>query len=46
MNEVTRIINHEQLRQQAVELRLHGLQLHWSELTEESYPLLSTLQKL
>jgi DNA replication protein DnaC len=40
MNET---INSEQLRQQAIELRLHGLQVHWQELTEQHYPLLSTL---
>ena len=43
MNEVTHVINLEQLKQQAIELRLYGLQLHWPELTEEHYPLLSTL---
>ncbi|RKZ63961.1 MAG: AAA family ATPase [Gammaproteobacteria bacterium] len=36
-------MNSEQLKQQAIELRLHGLQLHWQELTEEHYPLLSTV---
>ncbi len=43
MNEVGTVINSEQLKQQAIELRLHGLQLHWQELTEEHYPLLSTV---
>jgi len=43
MNEVGTVINSEQLKQQAIELRLHGLQLHWPELTEEHYPLLSTV---
>ena len=43
MNEVTRIINTEQLKQQAIELRLHGLQAHWHELKEEHYPWLSQL---
>ncbi len=37
MNEVT-VINSEQLRQQAIELRLYGLQQHWQELTQEQYP--------
>ncbi|MBW2187128.1 MAG: IS21-like element helper ATPase IstB [Deltaproteobacteria bacterium] len=40
---MTEIINSEQLRQQAIALRLYGLQAHWSELTEEHYPLLSKL---
>lgn len=43
MNDVTTVINTEQLRQQAIELRLHGLQQHWQELQEEHYPLLSLL---
>ena len=43
MNNHTRMINTEQLRQQAIELRLHGLQAHWPELTEEDYPFLSRL---
>ena len=43
MNEVTRIINTEQLKQQAIELRLHGLQAHWHELKKEHYPWLSQL---
>ena len=43
MNKETHVINLEQLKQQAIELRLYGLQLHWQELTEEHYPLLSTL---
>jgi DNA replication protein DnaC len=43
MNEVTSVINNEQLKQQAIELRLYGLQQHWQELTEEHYPLLSKL---
>ena len=37
---MTEIINSEQLRQQAIALRLYGLQAHWSELTEEHTPLL------
>lgn len=40
MNEV---INSEQLKQQAIELRLYGLQQHWQELQQEHYPLLSML---
>jgi len=40
---MSEIINSEQLRQQAIELRLYGLQQHWQEVTEEHYPLLSTL---
>lgn len=43
MNDVTTLINTEKLRQQAIELRLHGLQQHWHELQEEHYPLLSLL---
>jgi len=40
---MSEIINSEQLRQQALELRLYGLQAHWSELTEEHTPFLSKL---
>ena len=43
MNDVTTVINSEQLKQQAIELRLYGLQRHWQELNEEHYPLLSKL---
>jgi len=43
MNKVTPVINSEQLRQQAIELKLYGLQLHWQELTEEQYPWLERL---
>ena len=43
MNDVTTVINTEQLKQQAIELRLYGLQQHWQELQEEHYSLLSTL---
>ena len=43
MNDVTTVVNSEQLKQQAIELRLHGLQQHWQELKEEHYPLLSKL---
>ena len=42
MNDAT-IIDSEQLKQQAIELKLYGLQLHWQELTQEQYPLLSNL---
>lgn len=41
MNEVIRMINTEQLRQQAIGLRLHGLQAHWPEVKEEHSPFLS-----
>ena len=37
------MINSEHLKQQAIELRLYGLQMHWQELTEEQYPWLETL---
>ncbi len=37
MNEATAIINSEQLKQQAVALKLYGLQTHWQELSEEHY---------
>lgn len=40
---MTEISNSEQLRQQAIALRLYGLQAHWSELMEEHYPLLAQL---
>ncbi|MEJ1360820.1 MAG: IS21-like element helper ATPase IstB [Candidatus Sedimenticola sp. (ex Thyasira tokunagai)] len=43
MNDVSTVINTEKLRQQAIALRLHGLQQHWQELQEEHYPLLSKL---
>ena len=43
MNKVTHVINTEQLKLQAIELRLHGLQQHWHELKEEHYPWLSQL---
>ena len=43
MNDITTVINTEKLRQQAIALRLHGLQQHWQELQEEHYPLLSLL---
>ena len=37
------MITSEHLKQQAIELRLYGLQMHWQELTEEQYPWLETL---
>jgi DNA replication protein DnaC len=37
------IINSEQLKQQAIELKFYGLQQHWQELTEEHYPWLERL---
>ncbi|MCF6268060.1 MAG: hypothetical protein L3J57_16205 [Desulfuromusa sp.] len=40
---MSEIVNSEHLRQQALELRLYGLQSHWSELTQEHHPLLSKL---
>ena len=43
MNEITTPITRERLKQQAIELKLHGLQQHWSELSETHDPLLSTL---
>ena len=43
MSEITTPITRERLKQQAIELKLHGLQQHWSELSETHDPLLSTL---
>ncbi len=43
MNETNTQIDGELLRQQAVELKLYGLQQHWHELTESQYPLISKL---
>ena len=43
MTELTTTINREQLKQQAIELRLHGLQQHWQDLKLEHEPLLATL---
>lgn len=37
MNEAATIINSEQLKQQAIALKLYGLQTHWQELSEEHY---------
>ncbi len=43
MNEKKTVIHTEQLKQQAIELRLFGLQAHWQELTEELYPWIGQL---
>ena len=43
MNDATTLIDGAQLKQQSIELKLHGLQLHWQELTEEQYPWLAKL---
>lgn len=43
MNDKKTVINTEQLKQQAIELRLYGLQAHWQEFTEEQYPWLEKL---
>jgi DNA replication protein DnaC len=43
MNDATTLIDSAQLKQQAIELKLHGLQLHWQELTGEQYPWLAKL---
>jgi len=43
MNDKKTVINTEQLKQQAIELRLYGLQAHWQEFTEEQYPWLEQL---
>jgi len=37
------MIDLEQLKQQAITLKLHGLQAHWHDVTEEQYPWLETL---
>ncbi len=37
------MIDLEQLKQQAIALKLHGLQAHWHEVTEEQHPWLETL---
>jgi DNA replication protein DnaC len=37
------MIDHEQLKQQAIALKLHGLQAHWHEVTEAQHPWLETL---
>jgi DNA replication protein DnaC len=43
MNETTLMIQIEQLKQQAIDLKFYGLQQHWQELTEEHYPWLARL---
>ena len=43
MNDAATMIDSAQLKQLAIELKLHGLQRHWLDLTEEQYPWLSTL---
>ncbi len=37
------MIDADQLKQQAIELKLHGVQAHWHELTQAQYPWLETL---
>jgi len=37
------MIDTEQLKQQAITLKLHGLLAHWHEVTQEQYPWLETL---
>ena len=37
------MIDSEQLKQQAISLKLHGLLAHWPEVTQEQYPWLETL---
>lgn len=37
------MIDREQLKQQAIALKLHGLQAHWHEVTEAQHPWLETL---
>jgi hypothetical protein len=36
------MIDIEQLKQQAIDLKLHGLQMHWHEVPETHYPWLET----
>jgi DNA replication protein DnaC len=43
MNDKKTVINTEQLKQQAIELRLYGLQAHWQAFSEEQYPWLEQL---
>jgi DNA replication protein DnaC len=43
MNDATTLIDSAQLKQQAIELKLYGLQLHWQNLTKEQYPWLAKL---
>ena len=37
------MIDSEQLKQQAIALKLHGLQAHWHEVAQEHYPWLETV---
>ncbi len=37
------MIDIEQLKQQALELKLHGVLAHWGEITDEQYPWLARL---
>ena len=43
MNDATTLIDSAQLKQQAIDLKLYGLQRHWQDLTEEQYPWLAKL---
>ena len=43
MTETKEIIDSEQLKQQAMALKLYGLHAHWHELTEKHYPWLETV---
>ena len=43
MNEISPQLDGESLRQQAIELKFHGLQQHWQELTPAQYPLMLRL---
>jgi len=43
MNDKKTLINTEQLKQQAIELRLYGLLAHWQDLSEEQYPWIDQL---
>jgi DNA replication protein DnaC len=43
MKAVKKMMDGEQLKQQAIALKLHGLQAHWHDLAEEHYPWLETV---
>ena len=43
MNDATTLIDSAQLKQQAIDLKLYGLQRHWQDLTEEQHPWLAKL---
>ena len=43
MNELKKPLKSEPLKQQAIELKLYGLQLHWQELTQEQLPWLEKI---